>query len=145
MNRQCRLFIRLEKLYIGCLPLGRSQPETGGFAVLGPESCRAECLWLHPTALQVFLIMLLYLFLLCWKLTDLLETLANLAVSFTFLFYCKALHFSRMQSQVSQQKKEICEHIIFLSWEITLDLALFLIHWKNSYLHDQTFSYNKYS
>lgn len=56
--------------------------------------------------------MLLYLFLLCWKLTDLLETLANLAVSFTVLFYCKALHFSRTQSQISQQKKELHEHVI---------------------------------
>lgn len=42
-----------------------------------------------------------------------LETLANLAVSFTVLFYCKALHFSRMQSQISQQKKELCELFFF--------------------------------
>lgn len=52
-------------------------------------------------ALPAFLIVLLYLFLLCYKLTDLLETSANLAVNFTFLFYCKLLPFSGMQSQTS--------------------------------------------
>lgn len=89
--------------------------------------------------------MLLCLFLLGWKPADLLETLANLAVSFTFLFYCKALHFSRMHSQICQQKRELHDHSISLSPEITLGLALFLIHWKNSYLHEQEFSHNKYS
>lgn len=165
MNRQCRLFVvEWQTTYIGLLHLRRRQAETievlqyGADMVMSelsravlPVTCTAVC----HLALQASLIVLFCLFLLGYKLTDLLETSTNLAVSFTFQFYCRLFHFSRLCSQTSH---ELCEPLqfgilfTFPQWLfclkkiniITLQLVLPLICWKNLYLHCYNFSHKKY-
>lgn len=81
-------------------PLQKPGRNYRGFAVWSCLGQRCLRCTMHAAAcrlaLQAFPIALFYLFLLCYKLTDSLKTSASLTLNFTFLFYRKLPHFSRM-------------------------------------------------